>query len=63
MFIYVADAVLPHSRGPFIDNWLSRGRPFLLHGHDHAALWLMDPEPGQIAERMAVLDRFFFREI
>ena len=29
----------------------------------HAALWLMDPEPGQIAERMAVLDRFFFREI
>ncbi len=29
----------------------------------HAALWLMDPDPKQIAERMAVLDRFFFREI
>lgn len=28
-----------------------------------AALWLMDPEPKQLAERMAVLDRFFFREI
>jgi len=29
----------------------------------NAALWLMDPEPKQLAERMAVLDRFFFREI
>ena len=29
----------------------------------HAALWLMDPEPKQLKERMSVLDRFFFREI
>ncbi len=29
----------------------------------HAALWLMDPEPRQLLERMSVLDRFFFREI
>ncbi len=29
----------------------------------HAALWLMDPEPKQLQERMSVLDRFFFREI
>jgi glyceraldehyde-3-phosphate dehydrogenase (NAD(P)) len=29
----------------------------------NAALWLMDPEPKQLAERMSVLDRFFFREI
>jgi glyceraldehyde-3-phosphate dehydrogenase/erythrose-4-phosphate dehydrogenase len=28
-----------------------------------AALWLMDPDPKGIHERMAVLDRFFFREI
>lgn len=28
-----------------------------------AALWLMDPDPKQLAERMAVLDRFFFQEI
>ncbi len=28
-----------------------------------AALWLMEPEPKQLAERMSVLDRFFFREI
>jgi len=28
-----------------------------------AALWLIDPEPKQLAERMAVMDRFFFREI
>jgi glyceraldehyde-3-phosphate dehydrogenase (NAD(P)) len=28
-----------------------------------AALWLMDPDPKGIQERMAVLDRFFFREI
>jgi glyceraldehyde-3-phosphate dehydrogenase (NAD(P)) len=29
----------------------------------HAALWLMEPDTRVIAERMAVLDRFFFREI
>ena len=29
----------------------------------NAALWLMDPDPKQLAERMSVLDRFFFREI
>ncbi len=29
----------------------------------HAALWLMDPDPKQLQERMSVLDRFFFREI
>ena len=29
----------------------------------HAALWLMEPDPKGIHERMAVLDRFFFREI
>jgi glyceraldehyde-3-phosphate dehydrogenase type II len=28
-----------------------------------AALWLMEPEPKQLRERMSVLDRFFFREI
>ncbi len=28
-----------------------------------AALWLMDPDPKQLDQRMAVLDRFFFREI
>jgi glyceraldehyde-3-phosphate dehydrogenase (NAD(P)) len=27
---------------------------------DQAALWLIDPEPKQLAERMAVMDRFFF---
>jgi glyceraldehyde-3-phosphate dehydrogenase/erythrose-4-phosphate dehydrogenase len=29
----------------------------------NAALWLMDPEPKQLADRMSVMDRFFFREI
>jgi glyceraldehyde-3-phosphate dehydrogenase (NAD(P)) len=29
----------------------------------YAALWLTDPDPKQLQERMAVLDRFFFREI
>jgi glyceraldehyde-3-phosphate dehydrogenase type II len=29
----------------------------------YAGLWLMDPDPKQLQERMAVLDRFFFREI
>jgi glyceraldehyde-3-phosphate dehydrogenase (NAD(P)) len=29
----------------------------------NAALWLMDPDAKQLAERMSVLDRFFFREI
>ncbi len=29
----------------------------------NAALWLMDPDARQLAERMSVLDRFFFREI
>jgi len=29
----------------------------------NAALWLIDPEPKQLAERMSVMDRFFFREI
>ena len=29
----------------------------------HAALWLMDPDPQGLQERMSVLDRFFFREI
>ncbi|HEX4440816.1 MAG TPA: hypothetical protein VH854_12140 [Thermoanaerobaculia bacterium] len=29
----------------------------------NAALWLMDPDPKQLAERMSVMDRFFFREI
>jgi glyceraldehyde-3-phosphate dehydrogenase (NAD(P)) len=28
-----------------------------------AALWLMDPDPKGLQERMRVLDRFFFREI
>jgi hypothetical protein len=28
-----------------------------------AALWLMDPDPTGLRERMSVLDRFFFREI
>ncbi len=28
-----------------------------------AALWLMDPDEKQLADRMSVLDRFFFREI
>ena len=29
----------------------------------YAALWLMDPDPKGLQERMSVLDRFFFREI
>ena len=29
----------------------------------YAALWLMDPDPKELQERMSVLDRFFFREI
>jgi hypothetical protein len=35
-----ADAILPLSLSEFINSWLDRGRPFLLHGRVSAALWL-----------------------